>query len=801
MKFLKFVLCISFLPISTLIYGQDYTLTVKVVDQSDNSPLDGVTILLDPCKCGGITNTNGIFSKKLKKDSYSLQIDYLGYRSVSINKDLNKNETILISMEVQEEELSEVVLLAQKRFQSTETPQMGVIELNSRELVKIPAALGEFDVLKSLTLMAGVNNTGDVSNGVSIRGGSLDQNLLLFDSAPVFNPTHLFGLFSVFTPDLISSVNIYRANIPAKYGGRIASILGIKAKTPYSDKLKLEGGIGLVSSRLTITTPIISNKLMIIAGGRVGFSDLFFPIIVPRLKNTKANFNDTTVKLLYVPNSNNQLTYTNFMSNDFYQLDLITSVENIISSSNQYDFGTSNHTLKWLHTFKNETNLTATLIRSLYSPKNLFPEIDSDNVISFESKIDFSSIKFEYLDNKKKNFNFYSGIEINRYQVFPGNLNPGFGNSINPVNLSKEDGYETSFYSNINFNLGQRISLSSGIRLTQFSLFGPYVESQYDSNNIPLSTNFFDKNDLVVSYFNPEPRFGLNYKLGENSSFKVSYARLFQYIQNIYNTNTPLPTSRWKISDRYILPQKNDTYGLGFYKNYPDSFIELSLESYYRKTENNLTYRPGADFFLSEFLEREISPANGNSYGVELSFKKTLGKFNGVINYSWARSLLKTNEARPEYKINNNDWFISDFDRPHTINASINFENDKYNSISLNFVGQSGRPYTIANGIFERQNVQIPIYLSRNNSRLPTYHRLDFSWKISYSKSPNRKFKGDWIFTIYNLYGRKNPFNIYYTQRNGTVDGDVFLGSPLGSYELSVLRSPLVSLTYNFKFQ
>ena len=784
-----------------IIYGQEFSLTIKVVDESDQKPLDGVTVLISPCQCGGITNSNGIFSKKLKKENYTLTLDYLGFASEIIKVDLSRNQTILTSMKAQEEELSEVVLLAQRRFQNTENAQMGVIELNSRELIKVPAALGEFDVLKSLTLMAGVNNTGDVSNGVSIRGGSLDQNLLLYDSAPVFNPTHLFGLFSVFTPDVISSVNIYRANIPAKYGGRIASILGIKVKNPYTDSFKLEGGIGLVSSRLTLTTPIIKDKLMVIAGGRLGLSDLFFPILIPRLKNTRANFNDSTVKLLYIPNSNNQLTYTNFLSNDFYQLDLISSVENIISSSNQYEFSTINHSLKWLHTFKNDTNLTGSLIHSSYKPKNLFPEIDSDNVISFESQVDYSSIQFEYLNSNNDNFDIYSGLQLNRYQVSPGNLNPGFGNNINPVDLDKETGYEASIYANFNWDLNEKLKFSTGIRLTQFLLTGPFQESQYSTEGIVDSFEYFDNNELVVDYFNPEPRIGINYKSGKNSSFKLSYARLFQYIQNIYNTNTPLPTSRWKISDRYILPQKNDTFGIGFYKNFTDSFIELSLEGYYRKTENNLTYRPGADFFLSEFIEREITQARGNSYGIELSLKKTLGKFNGVFNYTWSRSLLITDESNPLFKINNNNWFNSDFDRPHTVNASINFENDKFNSFSFNFVGQSGRPYTIANGIFERQNVTIPIYLNRNNSRLPTYHRLDFSWKISYSKEPNRKFKGDWIFTIYNLYGRKNPFNIYYTQRSGTIDGNIFLGSPLGSYELSVLRSPLVSLTYNFKIQ
>ena len=782
-------------------FAQEYSLTLNISDQETEEPLNGVTVLITPCNCGGISNASGIFSKRLPKGKYQLRVEYLGYGTQILDVELNKSENFVVAMPVEEEQLSEVVLLAQKQNQNVESPQMGVLELNVRDLIKVPTALGEFDVLKSITLMAGVNSSGDISNGVSIRGVSLDQNLLLYDGAPVFNPTHLFGLFSVFTPDVISGVDIYRANIPAKYGGRIASVLEIKVKNPYTDSFKLEGGIGLISSRLTLTAPIIKDKLMLIAGGRSGFSDILFPLLIPRLKNTKANFIDSTIKLLYLLNANNQITYTNFLSNDFYQLDLISSIENIVAESNQYDFKTRNHSLKWLHTFTNETNLTGRLVHSNYKPQNLFPEIDSDNIIKFTSQIQYSSAQLEYTDSKKEALSYYAGFEMKRYQIRPGSLDPGTGTTINPVQLDKETGFESSAYASLDWKPLPDLTFSTGLRLTQFALIGPFDEAQYDADGLYEGVKSFGNQETVSSYFNPEPRLGLNYKLRENTSVKMSYARIFQYIQNIYNTNTPLPTSRWKVSDRYITPQKNNTYGVGLYQDFPNSNLEFSAESYYRKTENNLTYRPGANFFLAEFIEKEITQAEGKSYGVELSLRKTFGKVNGVMNYTWSRSLLKTAEEKPQNRINNNKWFASDFDRPHTVNATVNFEGDQYNTFSFSFVGQTGRPYTIANGIFEQENVTIPIYLFRNNARLPLYHRLDFSWKIAYSKAPENRFKGDWIFTVYNLYSRKNPYNIYYTQRNGVEDGEVFLGSPLGSYELSILRGALVSLSYNFKFQ
>ena len=785
----------------TLAYGQEYALSVSVTDQETNEPLSGVTVYITQCECGGITNPSGLFVKRLASGTYDLTLDYLGYATQQVKVQISANQTVKVVMEVVQEQLSEVVLTAKKRNQNVESPQMGVFELSSRELAKMPAALGEFDVLRSITMMAGVNNAGDISNGVSIRGGSLDQNLMLLESAPVFNPTHLFGLFSVFTPEVISGVDIYRANIPAKYGGRIASVVDVKITNPYTDRFKLEGGIGLISSRLSLTTPLIKDKLMLLAGGRVGFSDLLFPLLVPRLKNTRANFSDHTIKLLYLPSADDQITYTNFYSKDFYQLDLISSIENIVSSANQYDFSTMNHSMKWLHTFDNNTNLTTKLVASDYQPKNLFPEVDSDNVIRFESRIRYLSGQIEYFNNQTSKVDYYVGGQFNRYLIEPGSLDPGSGNSINPVLLGEETGDEWSVYGSADFALTPKLTLSSGFRVSQFNLVGPYEEALYDADQNFVDTQNYQAGEKVISYNYPEPRLGLNLKVGERASLKASYARMYQYIQNIYNTNTPLPTSRWKISDRYVKPQQNDTYGFGFYKDFDEAGLELSAETYYRNTSNNLTYKPGANFFLSRAIETEVVQADGRSYGLEFGLHKNTGRFNGFLNYTWARSLLKTNEAAPEDRINNNLWYASDFDRPHTVNATLNFEGDLYNKISFNFVGQTGRPYTIANGVYKQQNVTIPIYLNRNNARLPTYHRLDFSWTIAYSKDPKRRFKGDWVFTVYNIYGRKNPFNIYYAQRNGGVDGNVFLSSPLGAYELTALRGTLVSLSYNFRFQ
>lgn len=797
-----FFVLVFILFCSNSLHAQEYRLVVEVFDELTKQPMVSSEIIIDQCSCGGITNDNGLFSINLPQNSYTVTVNYIGFKSEKITIELNSKKNIKFYLEEEQEQLSEVVVRAKRINDNLELPQMGALQLQTQELRKMPSGLGEADVLRSMTLLAGVNNAGEISNGLSVRGGALDQNLLLFDNAPVFNPTHLFGLFSVFTPDVISSVDLYRANIPARYGGRITSVLDIKVKNPYVDKFKFSGGIGIVSSRLNIETPIIKDKLMMTLGGRAGLTDFLLPLFSERLKDTKAKFYDSTLKLLYLPTENDQLTFTGFYSKDYYQLDLITKIQNINAKNNQYDFKTLNGTLNWRHSFNDQSNLRTLFVMSDYSPKTIFPELDNPNEIEFESKIYYQSFTSEFSNEISPNLSYYTGVQINKYQINPGELRPGNGNSVVAVSLAKENSYEFAGYSNVNFKPIENIAISGGLRFSHYVLVGPYQQAQLDqTTGLLLGVTDFEKGAGVKTYNGLEPRLGANIKLNETTSVKASYARLNQYLQNVYNSTTPLPTSRWKTADPNIKPQISDAYGFGIYKNIANNEIELGIEGYYRDSKNNLTFKPGADFFLEEFLERDVIQGEGKAYGVEFSLKKSSGKVNGWLNYTWSRSLLRSTNDNLADRINNNKWYASDFDRPHVVNSTINFEGDKYNTWSFNFTGQTGRPYTVANSVFKLENIDVPIFIERNNARLRPYHRLDFSWNVKYSKKVNKRWVGDWTFTIYNVYSRRNPFNIYYSQRQQGVDADVFLGSPLGSYELSILNSPLVSLTYNFVFQ
>ncbi len=781
--------------------AQEHTLSFQILDDFTNKPIENVQISLRPCSCGGVTDVNGEFEITLPQDTYRALVSYIGFKTLEREIFLNQNQTFVLRLSEEQQQLSEVVLSAKRVSDRLETSQMGAVKLAPAELKKMPAVLGEVDVLRSMTLLPGINNAGEVSNGLSVRGGSLDQNLLLYDYAPVFNPTHLFGLFSVFTPEAIASIDLYRANIPARYGGRTTSVLDVKVRNPYVNKLKLSGGIGLVSSRLSLETPIIKDKLFLYAGTRAGFTDFLLPIFSKRLEKTKARFYDHTIKLLYLPTDRDQISFTNFYSKDFYQLDLIAQIENVNAESNQYDFKTFNNTLNWTHSFTDESSLRTVFLLSNYTPKTLFPERDSNNVIAYESQINFASIFSEYEKKVNERLSYYAGIQGNLYKIKPGKLDPGTSEGILSVSLDEETSYELSAYTNVNWKPIEPLTLSGGLRFTNFIFVGPYTAATFDDNTGGItSTVEFDKGETVKSYNALEPRLGLNLKLGENTSVKASYARLNQYLQNIYNSTTPLPTSRWKTSDANIAPQTSNSYSIGLYQDFLNSSLELGLETYYRNSENNLTYKPGADFFLEEFIERDVVQAKGEAYGVEFSLRKPGGKINGWVNYTWSRSFLKTESEKLADRVNNNEWYPSDFDRPHVFNGTVNLEGDKYNTLSFNFTAQTGRPYSTANGYFDIEDIEVPIFLERNNVRLKTYHRLDLSWKVKYSKKLNRRWVGDWTFTIYNLYARKNQYNVYYTQRSGDANDNIFRGSPLGSYELTIMNSPIFSLTYNFVF-
>jgi hypothetical protein len=790
---MKQLLFFIFFLVAFNIQAQKFGWTILVKHANTSASVEFANVLIQPCSCGGISDAKGKVMVSLEPGNYQVVTSYIGFKNDTTKIELNKNLTTEILLNPEGVQLEGVTVTSSDTRENVERTVMGVQQLSVDKMKLLPTALGEVDVLSSLAMLAGVGSAGEASNGLSVRGGSLDQNLVLLDYAPIFNPTHLFGLFSVFTPEAIGGVELFRSNMPSKYGGRISSVVDVKIKNPVADQFTMTGGIGLASSRLAIETPIIKNKLSVIAGTRLFFNDFLFSLN-KRLQNTKANFVDGTLKLKYLANDNNSFYFTGFVSHDFYQLDIISQIISITSSSNQYDYSTLNGTLTWIKSLKNNASLRTTLLSSNYAPKIFFPQANSDNVIKFESKIKTQSLQSEYTKPLNPVLDFTGGIQVQRTVVSPGNLLPGTEADIEAVELPNENSFELSAYSNLDWTPSDRLSVSLGLRYTQFLLMGDFEEAQYADEDREDITGFvnFGKGDIVKTYQGLEPRFGMRYKLSSSSSLKASYSLTRQYLQNIYNSTTPLPTSRWKTSDTYIDPQVAHTYSLGFYQNLKDNTYSLSVEGYYRNISNVLDYKPGANFFLQQYIEQEVVQGIGRTYGVEVSLEQTKGKVNGWFNYTWSKSERKFFSETPASRVNNNNWFNSDFDRPHVFNSTINFKLNKFNTYSFNFTYQTGRPYSIPNAVFNVNNINVPIYLERNNSRLPDYHRLDFTWRIhNITTKEDKRFKGDWIFTIYNIYGRRNAFNRYFDGNAGAVKTN----------QISIFNSAIFSLTYSFKFK
>ncbi len=783
--------------------AQDFDIIIKTVDKLSEEPVEFANIFIVPCDCGGPTNIDGQFEVKLDKNEYRIITSCIGFQNDTTTINIDQSTTITINLETKGYQLENITVSGQNTRQNIERTVMGVQQLSANKIKTLPTAIGEVDVLRSLTMLPGVGSAGEASNGLSIRGGSLDQNLVLLDNAPIYNPTHLFGLFSVFTPDAVGGVDLYRANMPAKYGGRISSVVDIKVKNPEAQKFTLTGGVGFVSSRVAIETPIIKNKLSVMASTRVSFNDFIFSKI-ERLKNTTANFWDGTFKIKYQANERNSFFATGFYSHDFYELDITSKIGDITATSNQYDYLTVNGTLNWLHNFGGESFLRTTLVSSNYNPQIFFPQDNSTNLITFKSAINYQSLQSEFINpgSKDKEWSYSGGLQIDRTLLNPGELLPGGDERVEQVILPEEQSYEISAFTNVDWNPTEEIAMSLGLRISSFMLVGPFQKAEYDDletkENI-ISQTDYGNGDLVKAYGGLEPRFGMRWKVSENTSLKASYALTRQYLQNIYNSTTPLPTSRWKSSDPYIKPQAGHTYSLGVYRNIKDNKIAVGLEGYYRTIKNVLDYKPGADFFLKKFIEQDVLQGDGKSYGLEFSFEKPEGNINGWLNYTWSRSIRKFYAPEVGDRISNNQWYNSDFDRPHVLNGTVNFVANAYNTFSFNFTYQTGRPYTIPNATFLVDNIPVPIFLERNNSRLPDYHRLDFSWRIHNISTKAKRWKGDWIFTVYNVYNRKNAYNRYFGGKNGL--GQKFGDGPLGAYQLAIFNSTIVSLAYSFKFQ
>jgi hypothetical protein len=767
----------------------------KVTDSKTGEPIIGATISLDFKKSGIITDSTGTYSIYLSTGEYIIKVSHVGYKPFRIKIPLNADYRLDVQLDDVTKTLEEVIVSSQATRKDIQTPSLGVTILSIKGIKKLPAMMGEVDIIRSLQTLPGVSSVGEGSNGINVRGGAIDQNLIYIDDAPIFNPTHLFGLFSVFASDAIRELELYKGGVPSRFGGRTASILDIKMTEPNLEKFKMQGGIGLVSNRAMVEVPIIKDKLSVLAAGRLSFNDFWFKLIGPdNIKNTRANFYDLATKVFYRPNKNNTISLSTYVSSDFYQVDSLFSLENVIAKRTQFDYGHLNFSGRWSHYFGTRLSMDVVGVLSKYKTRTYAP--DSVNRIELTNSINYKNVKvnFDYNPNDNHKINF--GLTGVRYDISPGILNQNVKSRIASVILPEEQSMEYAAYVDDEYKVNSKFTIQAGLRFAYFTNLGPYTirkyaEGQPRTNNSLIGTEEIGSGGVEKNYGGIEPRVAMKYSFGENATVKFGYNRMQQFIQILSNNTTPLPTSRWKTSDSYIKPQISDFLSLGYFRNIQENVYELSAEAYYRETNNVVDYISGANLQLNKSIETQVVSGMAKAYGLELMLTKKRGEMSGWISYTYARSLQQVRGEYPELQqIAGGNWYASNYDKPHTVNMMLNIQPTKHHSFAFTFAYNTGRPFSSPSGIFQLDNKRYPVYETRNNDRISDYHRLDFSWTITNPSLKEKRWEGSWTFTVYNLYGRKNAYSVFFKPTPGGIR----------PYELSVFGAPFISLSYNFKF-
>ena len=785
-----FLLFCSLIFTISITAQQKYTLSGTISDIASNETLISVNILIPELQTGTITNEYGFYSITLPEGTYKVIISYLGFKSMEETITLDQNITKNYQLEESAEFLDEVVITEDIEKLNIRKAQMSINKLSINTIKQMPVVLGEVDVIKSITLLPGVTNAGEGSSGFNVRGGSVDQNLILLDEATIFNSSHLFGFFSVFNPDAIKDIKLYKGGIPAKYGGRVSSVLDIYQKEGNSNEFHMNGGIGLVSSRLLAEGPIKKEKGAFLFGGRSSYAHIFLPLF--DIDNI-AYFYDLNTKLNYKINDNNNIYLSGYFGRDVFE----------IANSFENTYGNAVFNFRWNHLFSEKLFSNLSLIYSDYSYdlKLNFVEFDWESgITNFNVKYDLK----HYIDDA---FKLEYGLNSIYYKFNPGQIEPTTETSgINPFKLIDKYAFENAIYIDANHKVSDRLNLSYGVRLSSFLRLGQDELNRYTNDQAvvfndeiqiyekadPIGTDTFSRSDVIESFANIEPRAALSYVINDNTSIKASYNRMSQYLHLLSNTSSPTPLDVWTPSGKYVKPQLLDQFAIGYFKTFKDNAYSLEVESYFKTIKNRIDYIDGADLIANNAIEQVILNGRARAYGLEVLFKKNEGKLKGWLAYTLSRSEQQTRGRNAtETGINNGEWYNTPFDKTHDLSITANYEwNEKW-TFNANLLYQTGQPTTYPIGQYEYNGIIIPNYGLRNEDRLPAYHRLDLS--VNYTPKPNstKRFKTEWVFGIYNVYNRRNATSITFRQNrmNGVNE----------AVRLSIFGI-VPAVSYNFKF-
>ncbi|MBO0359220.1 TonB-dependent receptor [Hymenobacter sp. BT186] len=761
------------------------TVTGFVREAKSGEPVIGASVASEALTLGAVTNRDGYYSLTLPVGEHLLSIRGIGLKPTQRRILLHSHGKLDIVAEEDITTLKEVVVQGEKNS-NVAGLQMGVERLDIRAIRQVPTVFGEVDILRVVMTLPGVKTIGEGSTSISVRGGGTDQNLILFDDAVVYSPAHLFGFFSAFNPEMLKTVELYKSGIPAQYGGRLSSVLNITTREGNKQKLAGSGGVGLLTSRLTLEGPLVKNKGSFIIGGRTSYSDWLLRQLPDRsLRQSAASFYDVSAHLTHELNANNTFSATGYLSRDRFKLSADTS----------YEYHNQSASLKWKHVFGPQLFGVLTATGSQYTYR-----IASERNAVTSSALTFGIAQlggqadFTYLPSPAHTLDF--GASSTRYRTSPGRLTPlGPESLILPDVLPREQGQESAVYLADQWNLTPRLALYLGLRYSLYQALGPREVFEY-LPGVPRSlssltdTVRYRAGSRLATYHGPEYRASLKFALSEKASVKVSYNRTRQYLHQLSNTASISPADTWKLSDQHVRPQIGDQVALGFYRNFGSNSLETSVETYYKKLRDFVDYTSGAVLLLNHHIETDLVNAEGKAYGVEVSVKKTTGKINGWLNYTYSRSLVRVPATTESEFINGGRYYRSNFDKPHDVSLAGNYRFSRRVSTSLNVNYSTGRPITLPISTYDYGGVERVLYSNRNQYRIPDYFRTDLGLNVEGSHKAKKLAHSSWTFSVYNLTGRRNPYSVYFKSTNGRIVG----------YKLSVFGRPIPTVTYNFKF-
>jgi hypothetical protein len=761
------------------------TLAGYIRDSKTGEPISGASLYVDSLAAGVLTDQFGYYSLTLPPGRYVVQINSIGMKNTTRQVRLYGDGKLNIELSEYIPSLREVVVTA-SRTSNTRSLQMGLSRLTIKTIKQVPVVFGEADVLRAVLTLPGVTSVGEGNTGLNVRGGSADQNLIILNDATIYNPSHLFGFFSAFNPDVIKNVELYKSVIPEKYGGRLSSVLDVTTKEGNSKKIAGSGGIGPLTSKLTVEGPIVKDKTTFIISGRTSYSNwLLSKIPNSAYSNSKASFYDADLHLTHVMNAKNSLYLNGYISHDQFRLNSDTS----------YRYGNKNFNIKWKHIFNNKFyGLTTAGFDHYQYDVSSTSNLTNAYKLGFDINQTNLRIDLTYAPSVKHLFKF--GLTSIFYKLHPGSYAPeGQQSLVTPDKLNAEQALESAVYVGDEYSLSPKISLNAGIRYSIFNYLGPqsqytYLSGEPRNKNTLLDTIQYASGRFIQTYANPELRFALRYSISDNASVKISWNTISQYIHMLSNTNAISPTDVWKLSDPYIKPQLGKQLSIGFYKNFKSNTIETSAEVYYRQLKNYLDYKSGAVLILNHHIETDVINSKGKAYGAELLIKKSSGKLNGWISYTWSRTLLQTDDLLAGETVNDGKYYRANYDKPHNANFTGNYKFSHRYSMSLGINYSTGRPVTLPLAVFNLGGAQRVYYSDRNLYRIPNYFRTDLSFMIEGNHKIKKLTHNSWSFGVYNLTGRKNVYSVYFTEENGMVKG----------YQLSIFGTIIPFITYNFRF-